>query len=114
MHELRDIGQCVCSCLMPSSFVMNGLVLFLGSEVRIQDIQLVLLHYSYKLHLQSLHVYVYKYHELIEPTTRAYTVSVHFLMAWLLLATWRGKKKPIAPGQSNNSSLIDTICCISK
>ena len=60
MHELRDIGQCVCSCLMPSSFVMNGLVLFLGSEVRIQDIQLVLLHYSYKLHLQSLHVYVYK------------------------------------------------------
>ena len=61
-----DIHLCVYSCLMPSSFIMNGPGLrfyFLAEKLGYRTYNLSRWIYSYKLYLQrfsiqSLHVYV--------------------------------------------------------
>ena len=89
MEWLWDIHLCVYSCLVPSSFIMSGLGLrfyFLAETLGYRTYNLCRWIIYNCISIQSLCVYV-RIYELIEPTTRAYTTSVHFLMTWLLVAT---------------------------
>ena len=73
MEWMCDIHLCVYSCLVPSSFLMNGQGVrfyFLAEKLgyRTYNLSHWIIHTNDDTSIQSLHVYVrITYHELIKP-----------------------------------------------